>query len=69
MLLRIYDVLLSEGATETLMRVALSLMQRNEAKLKTFTEIDDIMPFLLGRQIWVSPASFRSQPNLLTPSE
>ena len=52
MLLRIYDVVLSEGATETLMRVALSLMQRNEQKLMAFTEFEDVMQFLLSRSLW-----------------
>lgn len=52
MLLRIYDVILSEGATETLMRVALSLMQRNEKKLLAFTEFEDVMQFLLSRSLW-----------------
>lgn len=52
MLLRIYDVILSEGATETLMRVALSLMQRNEQKLLAFTEFEDAMQFLLSRALW-----------------
>lgn len=52
MLLRIYDVILSEGATETLMRVALSLMQRNEKKLRAFTEFEDAMQFLLSRSLW-----------------
>lgn len=52
MLLRIYDVILSEGATETLMRVALSLMQRNESKLLAFTEFEDVMQFLLSRSLW-----------------
>lgn len=52
MLLRIYDVILSEGATETLMRVALSLMQRNEQKLLSFTDFEDAMQFLPSRSIW-----------------
>jgi hypothetical protein len=52
MLLRIYDVILSEGATETLMRVALSLMQRNQKKLMAFTEFEDAMQFLLSRSLW-----------------
>ncbi|EXJ88010.1 hypothetical protein A1O1_04937 [Capronia coronata CBS 617.96] len=52
MLLRIYDVILSEGATETLMRVALSLMQRNQKKLLAFTEFEDAMQFLLSRSLW-----------------
>ncbi|KAK5048646.1 hypothetical protein LTR84_005737 [Exophiala bonariae] len=52
MLLRIYDVILSEGATETLMRVALSLMQRNQKKLIAYTEFEDAMQFLLSRSLW-----------------
>ncbi|KAI1629209.1 rab-GTPase-TBC domain-containing protein [Exophiala viscosa] len=52
MLLRIYDVILSEGATETLMRVALSLMQRNQKKLMAFIEFEDVMQFLLSRSLW-----------------
>ena len=52
MLLRIYDVILSEGATETLMRVALSLMQRNEQKILGFSEFEDAMQFLLSRSLW-----------------
>lgn len=52
MLLRIYDVILSEGATETLMRVALSLMQRNQKRLMGYTEFEDAMQFLLSRSLW-----------------
>ena len=52
MLLRIYDVLLLEGACETLMRVALSLMQRNEKKLLECHEFEDVMQLLLGRSLW-----------------
>ncbi|KAJ9610747.1 hypothetical protein H2200_005524 [Cladophialophora chaetospira] len=52
MLLRIYDVILSEGATETLMRVALSLMQRNQKKILGFREFEDAMQFLLSRSLW-----------------
>lgn len=52
MLLRIYDVILSEGATETLMRVSLSLMKRNQEKLLATTEFEDVMQFLLCRSLW-----------------
>lgn len=52
MLLRIYDIILAEGATETLMRVALSLMQRNQKKLLAYTEFEDVMQFLLSRSLW-----------------
>ncbi|KAL8802004.1 MAG: hypothetical protein Q9182_004081 [Xanthomendoza sp. 2 TL-2023] len=52
MLLRIYDVILTEGASETLMRVALSLMRRNESKIKACTEFEDAMHLLLSRELW-----------------
>ncbi|KAJ5662586.1 uncharacterized protein N7477_010202 [Penicillium maclennaniae] len=52
MLLRIYDVIFLEGACETLMRVALSLMQRNEQRLMACTEFEDVMQLLLSRSIW-----------------
>ena len=52
MLLRIYDVILTEGASETLMRVALSLMRRNESKIMACTELEDIMGLLLSRALW-----------------
>lgn len=52
MLLRIYDVIFLEGACETLMRVALSLMQRNEQKIMACTEFEDVMQLLLSRSLW-----------------
>ena len=52
MLFRIYDVIFAEGASETIMRVALSLMRRNEIKLLGFTEFEDVMQFLLSRSLW-----------------
>lgn len=52
MLLRIYDVILTEGASETLMRVALSLMRRNKDKILKCTEIEDVMQLLLSRELW-----------------
>ncbi|KAI4196821.1 MAG: hypothetical protein LQ350_006334 [Teloschistes chrysophthalmus] len=52
MLLRIYDVILTEGASETLMRVALSLMRRNDQKIKACTEFEDVMHLLLSRELW-----------------
>ncbi|KAL8917499.1 MAG: hypothetical protein Q9208_007904 [Pyrenodesmia sp. 3 TL-2023] len=52
MLLRIYDVILTEGASETLMRVALSLMRRNDKRIKACTEFEDVMHLLLSRELW-----------------
>lgn len=52
MLLRIYDVIFAEGAPETLMRVALSIMGRNEKRLTASNEFEDVMQMLLARGLW-----------------
>ncbi|KAF8421407.1 rab-GTPase-TBC domain-containing protein [Tirmania nivea] len=52
MLLRIYDVIFAEGAPETLMRVALSIMARNEKRLMGSSEFEDVMQMLLARGLW-----------------
>ncbi|KAK5693138.1 hypothetical protein LTR97_010614 [Elasticomyces elasticus] len=52
MLMRIYDVVFAEGAGETVMRVALALMRRNEGKMMDSGEFEEVMQLLLGRGIW-----------------
>lgn len=52
MLFRIYDVIFAEGASETIMRVAMSLMKQNEKKLMGITEFEEVMQLLLGRMLW-----------------
>ncbi|KAI9672290.1 MAG: hypothetical protein M1831_002105 [Alyxoria varia] len=52
MLFRIYDVILAEGASETVMRVALSLMRRNESRLMALSEFEEVMQLLLSRSLW-----------------
>lgn len=52
MLFRIYDVVFAEGASETLMRVALSLMRKNETRLLACMELEDVMQLLLSRSLW-----------------
>ena len=52
MLFRIYDVIFAEGASETLMRVALSLMKKNEVRLLACAELEDVMQLLLSRGLW-----------------
>ncbi|KAF1812316.1 hypothetical protein P152DRAFT_474019 [Eremomyces bilateralis CBS 781.70] len=54
LLFRIYDVIFAEGASETIMRVALAIMQRNEAKILGSSEFEDVMHLLLSRQLWDS---------------
>ncbi|KAK5734484.1 hypothetical protein LTR17_008844 [Elasticomyces elasticus] len=52
MLMRIYDVVFAEGAGETVMRVALALMRRNEKQMMESAEFEEVMQLLLGRGIW-----------------
>ncbi|KAJ8610185.1 hypothetical protein MRB53_038686 [Persea americana] len=52
MLFRIWDVIFAEGSSETIMRVALSLMKRNEAKILASREFEEIMQLLLSRALW-----------------
>lgn len=52
LLFRIYDVIFVEGASETLMRVALAIMCRNEKRLLSFAEFEDAMQLLLSRGLW-----------------
>ncbi|TVY16708.1 Rab GTPase-activating protein 1-like [Lachnellula arida] len=52
MLFRIYDVIFAEGASETIMRVALSLMRKNEQKILACSEFEDVMQLLLSRGLW-----------------
>ncbi|KAI6383124.1 hypothetical protein MCOR25_000310 [Pyricularia grisea] len=51
-LFRIYDVLFAEGSTETLLRVALSLMRKNERRLLACTELDGVLALCLSRGLW-----------------
>ncbi|KAK9385665.1 rab-GTPase-TBC domain-containing protein [Lipomyces mesembrius] len=51
-LLRIYDVIFAEGALETLMRVAVAVMQANEERILALKEEDEVLQFLLGRSLW-----------------
>ncbi|KAK7518150.1 rab-GTPase-TBC domain-containing protein [Phyllosticta citriasiana] len=52
MLFRIYDVIFAEGASETLMRVALAIMTKNEKRLLALAEFEDVIQLLLSRALW-----------------
>ena len=52
MLFRIYDVVFAEGESVTIMRVALSLMQKNQARILACAEMGDVMQLLLSRGLW-----------------
>lgn len=51
-LYRLYDVIFAEGASETIMRVALSVMRKNEARILGYTEMEDVLQLLLSRALW-----------------
>ncbi|CAG8444054.1 4281_t:CDS:2 [Ambispora gerdemannii] len=49
LVLRIYDVVFAEGAPETIMRVAIALLQKNEERLLEMGEFEDLLDFLTTR--------------------
>jgi hypothetical protein len=52
LLVRIWDVMFAEGAVETVMRVGLAIMQRNQQSLMALAELDLVLPILLSRKMW-----------------
>ncbi|CAG8460126.1 290_t:CDS:2 [Funneliformis mosseae] len=46
---RIYDVVFAEGAPETIMRVAIALLKKNEEKLLELGEFEELLDFLTSR--------------------
>jgi len=52
MLFRIYDVIFAEGYLLTVMRVSLSLMQKNQARILACSEMEDVVRLLLSRGLW-----------------
>ena len=52
LLFRIFDVIFAEGASETLMRVALAVMRKNQGRLLALREFEDVMHILLSRSLW-----------------
>ncbi|KAG0328713.1 hypothetical protein BGZ99_004795 [Dissophora globulifera] len=49
LVLRIYDVVFAEGAPETIMRVAVALLKRNEEKLMQLQEFEDMLDVLSSK--------------------
>nr|CAG8479657.1 9508_t:CDS:2 [Entrophospora candida] len=49
LVLRIYDVAFAEGAPETIMRVAVALLKKNEETLNSLGEFEDLLDFLTSR--------------------
>jgi len=49
LVLRVYDLVFAEGAPETIMRVAVALIRKNEEKLLAMNEFEDILDTLTAR--------------------
>ncbi|KAG0265067.1 hypothetical protein BG011_005470 [Mortierella polycephala] len=49
LVLRIYDVVFSEGAPETIMRVAVAFLKKNEEKLMQLQEFEDLLDVLSSK--------------------
>ncbi|KAL7320250.1 hypothetical protein PS15m_000154 [Mucor circinelloides] len=46
LIFRIYDIMLAEGVTETVMRIALSLLKKSTCHIIALTEFEDVMDYL-----------------------
>ncbi|KAK3825236.1 MAG: rab-GTPase-TBC domain-containing protein, partial [Benniella sp.] len=49
LVLRVYDVVFSEGAPETIMRVAVAFLKKNEEKLMQLQEFEDLLEVLTSK--------------------
>ncbi|KAI8370251.1 rab-GTPase-TBC domain-containing protein [Blakeslea trispora] len=52
LVLRIYDLVFAEGAVETITRVAVALMKKNEEALLEITEFEHLMMYLSSRKLY-----------------
>jgi hypothetical protein len=52
LVLRIYDLVFAEGAVETITRVAIAVMQKNEAALLEINEFENLMLYLGSRKLY-----------------
>ncbi|CEP09311.1 hypothetical protein [Parasitella parasitica] len=52
LVLRIYDLVFAEGAVETITRVAIAIMQRNEDTLMEIDDFEQLMLYLSSRKLY-----------------
>ncbi|KAI7895593.1 rab-GTPase-TBC domain-containing protein, partial [Mucor mucedo] len=52
LVLRIYDLVFAEGAVETITRVAMALMQKNEKALLAMDDFEQLMMYLTSRRMY-----------------
>lgn len=49
LVLRIYDIVFAEGAAETIMRVAIAILQRSQEEIMQKTEFEDILDYVTSK--------------------
>ncbi|KAI9261446.1 rab-GTPase-TBC domain-containing protein [Phascolomyces articulosus] len=52
LVLRIYDLVFAEGAVETITRVAIAVMQKNQAQLMEIQDFEKLMLYLASRKLY-----------------
>ncbi|KAI8140954.1 rab-GTPase-TBC domain-containing protein [Fennellomyces sp. T-0311] len=52
LVLRIYDLVFAEGAVETITRVAIAVMQKNQQKLLEIDDFEELMLYLASRKLY-----------------
>src|SRR6478735_9416549 len=52
LVLRIYDLVFAEGAVETITRVAIAIMQKNEETLLGMDDFEQLMMYLSSRNLY-----------------
>lgn len=60
LVLRIYDIVFAQGAVETITRVAIAVMQRNEDRLLAINDFEKLMLYLSSRKMYEH--AFNSDP-------
>ncbi|KAH8549276.1 rab-GTPase-TBC domain-containing protein [Umbelopsis sp. PMI_123] len=52
LVLRIYDVVFAEGAVETIMRIAIALLRKNEEKILALHDFEQLMDLLCSKRLY-----------------
>jgi len=52
LVLRIYDVVFAEGAVETIMRIAIALLRKNEEKILGLDDFEQLMDLLCSKRLY-----------------
>jgi hypothetical protein len=52
LVLRIYDVVFAEGAVETIMRIAIALLRKNEEKILALDDFEQLMDLLCSKRLY-----------------